>query len=72
MRVPAVNALILFFSTFVLVFALGLQSLNVNQGHYLAAAVTSFFIGTGNILLYRYMPSAGVMEFLAEQLRVRP
>jgi hypothetical protein len=41
------------------VFTLGLQSLNVNQGHYLAAAVTSLGIGTGHIALYKYMPGAG-------------
>jgi hypothetical protein len=55
-------------ATFVSVFTLGLQSLNVNQGHYLAAAVTSFFIGSGHIFLYRYMPAAGVHEFIAYYL----
>lgn len=50
------GALIIFAATYISVFTLGLQSLNVNQGHYLAAAITSFFIGTGNILLYKYMP----------------
>lgn len=39
--------LTLFASTFVLVFALGAQSLNVNNGHYIAAALTSFVIGGG-------------------------
>jgi hypothetical protein len=57
------QTVLIFGATFIAVFTLGLQSLNVNQGHYLAAAVTSFFIGTGNILLYRYMPSAGLLEF---------
>jgi hypothetical protein len=37
--------LILFTSTFILVFALGLQSLNVNNGHFVLAAITSFVIG---------------------------
>lgn len=44
------TALILFVSTFVAVFALGFQSLNVNQGHYRAAALTSFAIGGGNLI----------------------
>ena len=48
--------LILFASVFVSVFALGVQSLNVNNGHYLAAFVTSFVIGVAHLALYRYMP----------------
>jgi hypothetical protein len=51
-------ALLVFVGTWLSVFTLGLQSLNVNQGHYLAAAVTSLGIGAGHVLLYRYMPSA--------------
>jgi hypothetical protein len=39
------NEIALFISTFVLVCALGLQSLNVNGGHYVAAFFTSFAIG---------------------------
>jgi hypothetical protein len=27
--------------------------------------VTSFFIGSGHIFLYRYMPAAGLHEFIA-------
>lgn len=60
--------LLVFASTYVSVFTLGLQSLNVNQGHYLAAAVTSFFIGTGHIFLYKYMPSSGVPELVGYYL----
>jgi hypothetical protein len=60
--------MLVYLATFVSVFTLGLQSLNVNQGHYLAAAVTSFFIGSGHIFLYRYMPAAGVHEFIAYYL----
>jgi len=51
-----VSPIIVFLATFVSVFALGLQSLNVNQGLYLPAAVTSFFISTGHIFLYEIMP----------------
>ena len=57
--------LLLFGSTFIAVFSLGLQSLNVNQGHYLAAAGTSVLISSGHILLYRYMPEARAAEVLA-------
>lgn len=56
------SALVVYLATFVSVFALGLQSLNVNQGHYIAAAVTSFFIGTGHIFLYCYMPQPGTLD----------
>ena len=42
------SLLALFASTFALVFFLGLQSLNVNRGHYLAAFLTSFGIGASN------------------------
>ncbi len=48
--------LALFGSTFVTVFALGFQSLNVNQGRYLAAFLTSFVIGGSSLVLYRYLP----------------
>lgn len=49
------NELTLFASTFVLVFALGAQSLNVNNGHYVAAALTSFVIGAGQMVLSRLL-----------------
>ena len=57
--------ILLFGSTFIAVFSLGLQSLNVNQGHYLAAAGTSVLISSGHILLYRYMPEARAADVLA-------
>lgn len=56
--------LLVFIATYVSVFTLGLQSLNVNQGHYAAAAVTSLFIGGGHILLYKFMPTSGVPEYI--------
>ncbi len=59
------TAAILFFSTFSLVFALGFQSLNVNRGHYLAAAITSFAIGGSNLWLYRYLPDADALQIAA-------
>ena len=58
------SSLLLFASTFISVFALGLQSLNVNQGHYLAAGITSVLISTGHIFLYRFMPDANVLDAL--------
>lgn len=59
------NVLLLTGSTFVLVFALGMQSLNVNGGHYKAAAITSFFIGAGQMVLYKLAPSANWIEITA-------
>jgi hypothetical protein len=61
---PVSHALLCFVSTYIAVFALGLQSLNVNQGHYVAAALTSLAIGASHIALYKYMPSSGPLEWL--------
>lgn len=60
--------LAIFASTFFAVFALGVQSLNVNQGHYLAAVVTSVAISSGHIALYKYMPQANLWQLLAYYL----
>jgi hypothetical protein len=57
--------LLLFASTFVAVFALGLQSLNVNNGHYLAAFITSFLIGGSQLWLYRLLPEANLLQVAA-------
>jgi hypothetical protein len=57
--------LILFISTYILVFALGLQSLNVNNGHYILAALTSFVIGAGQMVLYKLAPNASWSEIAA-------
>lgn len=59
------TALALFASTLLLVFFLGLQSLNVNGGHMLAAFFTSFGIGLGNLVLYKLAPDAGGWEIVA-------
>jgi len=59
------TAALLFASTFFLVFFLGLQSLNVNNGHRLAAFLTSFGIGTSNLLLFKLAPNAGGIEIAA-------
>ncbi|MFA5941389.1 MAG: hypothetical protein WC809_18710 [Sinimarinibacterium sp.] len=56
---------ILFISTFVTVFALGLQSLNVNGGHQRAAFFTSFLIGAGNLVVLKYVPGGDIGEAIA-------
>lgn len=55
----------LFGSTFVLVFALGFQSLNVNGGHYALAFATSFAIGLSNLVLFKLVPQATLPEMAA-------
>lgn len=57
--------LALFASTFALVFFLGMQSLNVNRGHYVAAFITSFGIGLSNLVLFKLAPDATGMEIAA-------
>jgi len=56
---------LLFCSTFVSVFALGFQSLNVNNGHYRAAFLTSFIIGLSNLALFKLAPNASGVEIAA-------
>jgi hypothetical protein len=60
-----VTAIALFASTFALVFFLGLQSLNVNGGRYVAAFFTSFGIGAGNLVLFKLAPDASGPEIAA-------
>lgn len=57
--------LALFASTFVVVFALGLQTLNVAGGHYASAFVTSFVIGASQLALYKLVPGADLVQVLA-------
>ena len=57
--------LALFGSTFIVVFALGLQSLNVNGGHYVAAFITSFVISGSQLLLYKLVPDANLTQIIA-------
>jgi ethanolamine transporter EutH len=59
------QVLIVFAATFISVFTLGLQSLNVNGRYYIAAACTSLFIGGGHLFLYHFMPSAAAPEILS-------
>lgn len=55
----------LFFSTFLLVMALGAQSLMVNNGRYAGAFLNSFVIGTGQLVLYKLAPDASGPEIAA-------
>lgn len=52
------SALFIFTATYLVVLFLGLQSLNVNGGHKIAAVVTSFGIGIGtaNLFILKIMP----------------
>lgn len=59
------NELILFASTFTVVFALGFQQQNVVGAHYLAAFLTSFVIGGSYLFLYKLVPGAGPSEIAA-------
>lgn len=59
------TALLIFGSTFVLVFALGFQSLNVNNGHKWAAFFTSYAISVSNLLILKTVPDAGIFEIAA-------
>ena len=58
-------ALTIFASTFILVFALGFQSLNVNNGHYKAAFWTSFAISISNLVLFKTLPQADPVQIAA-------
>lgn len=60
-----IQAAILFVSTFGLVFLLGVQQLNVQHDHHLAAAATSLFIGISQLALYKLAPDAGGVEIAA-------
>lgn len=59
------TSILIFSSTFILVFALGFQSLNVNNGHYRAAFMTSFAISISNLVLFKTLPQADVMQVSA-------
>ncbi|UUZ75465.1 hypothetical protein LP414_27505 [Polaromonas sp. P1(28)-13] len=60
------NELMLFGSTFGVVFFLGFQSLCVNSGHYWMAAINSTIIGAFNLLLFKTAPHVhGHVEIMA-------
>lgn len=55
----------LFASTFCMVFALGIQQLNVNNDYRAAAMFTSLFIGASQMVLFKLAPSADWCEIAA-------
>lgn len=59
------NALYLFASTFIVVFALGAQSLLVNNGYYTGAFVNSLVIGSCNMVLLKLGPDASTSQQIA-------
>lgn len=63
MSYSALNYLLMFGSSFFMVFLLGLQSKNVNQGHYLAAIITSFGISVANFLFVKYAAAGDYLVF---------
>jgi len=52
----------IFLATFVTVFSLGFQSLNVNNDHYRMAAFTSLMIGSSHLVLYKMLPEGGWLQ----------
>jgi len=52
------TALLTFAATFALVFALAFQSLNTNRGHFVAAFLTSFVIGSMQLYVIKVLPFA--------------
>lgn len=55
----------LFASTFCMVFALGIQQLNVQNDHRAAAMFTSLFIGASQMVLFKLAPGADWAEIAA-------
>lgn len=52
------NEFILFTSTFLVVFALGLQSQFVNNRFFWAAGANSLIIGAANLLILKHIPAS--------------
>lgn len=50
------NSILLFLSTYIAVFALGFQSLNVNNGHEKTAFMTSIVISSMNLAILNTCP----------------
>lgn len=60
------NELMLFGSTFGVVFFLGFQSLCVNSGNFWMAAINSLIIGVFNLMLFKTAPHVtGIGEIVA-------
>lgn len=58
-----IDGLVLFGSSFAVVFFLGLQSKNVMHSRYIAAMITSLGISTANFLFVKYASTGGLTEF---------
>jgi hypothetical protein len=61
--ISSLDILLMFISNFFVVFLLGLQSKNVNQGRYTAAIVTSFGISSANFAFIKYAATGSYMTF---------
>ena len=57
------DGLILFGSSFAVVFLLGIQSKNVMHSRYVAAMLTSLSISAANFLFVKYASVGGLVEF---------
>ena len=59
----ALDLLTMFWSNFFIVFLLGLQSKNVNRGHYFLAVVTSFGISVSQFIFVKYAATGSYTAF---------
>ncbi|MEO8806403.1 MAG: hypothetical protein ABI433_09985 [Burkholderiaceae bacterium] len=50
------TAIALLLASFVVVFALGFQQMNVAGRHYVLAVITSFAIGSATLVQFKYLP----------------
>lgn len=66
------SALYIFLACFAVVFLLGIQQLNVNGRHYLAAMLTSYGIGTAQLFLLKVMPQPTSHWEIAAYLNAGP
>ena len=62
------HTFLLFISTYVLVFALGMQSLMVNRGHFVGAFINSLVISASQLLLLKLGPDAAGAEIAGYML----
>lgn len=56
--------IVIFVVNFTMVFALGFQSRNVNEGHYGLAFCTNLLIGVMNALILKLVPQADSWQLL--------
>jgi hypothetical protein len=61
----AMTVLILFGSTFAIVFAMGAQTLFISNGRYAAAFANSLLIGLLNLVLFKLVPASDSPEMAA-------